>query len=107
MESDIHSRDPCGQIPGCFIHASAVREIAKIAEKQGPEEVFAGETLEATSEAIRVESPCTDYQPPKLLARDVIASGRCSDTFDWHLEACARQLNFPSETRQAFVADGA
>jgi hypothetical protein len=103
MESDIHSSDPCEQIPDCFIHASAVREIAKIAEKQGAEEVFPGETIEA----IRVESPCTDYQPPKLLTRDVIASGRCSDTFGWHLEARARQLNFPSAARQAFVADGA
>lgn len=103
MESDIHSSDPCGQIPDCFIHASAVREIAKIAEKQGVEEVFAGETIEA----IRAESPRTNYQPPQLLTRDVIASGRCSDTFGWHLEACARQLNFPSATRQAFVADGA
>ena len=103
MESLTHSSDPCEQIPDCFMHASAVREIAKIAEKQGPEEVFPGGTLEAS----RVESPGTDYKPPELLARDVVASGQCSDTFGWHLEARARQLNFPSAARQAFVADGA
>jgi len=103
MESDIHASDPCEQISDCFIHALAVREIAKIAEKQGPEEVFPGETIET----IRVESPCTNYKPPELLTRDVIASGQCSDTFGWHLEARARQLNFPSAAKQAFVADGA
>ncbi len=105
MKSSIHSSDPCEKIPDCFVHASAVREIAKIAEKQDPEEVVAGEA----GEGIRTEVPdhCADYKPPKLLARDVVASGQCSDTFGWQLESRARQLNFPSASRQAFVADGA
>jgi hypothetical protein len=105
MESDVHSSDPCEQIPDCFIHASAVREIAKIAEKQGAEEVFPSETAEAAR--TQVSDHPADYKPPELLTRDVVASGQCSDTFGWHLEARARQLNFPSAARQAFVADGA
>jgi len=106
MQSDRHSSDPCPQIPDCFVHASAVREIAKVAEKQGFEEVFPGEAIEP----VRAEAsgPCSDdYRPPELLARDVIASGQSSDAFGWQLEARARQLNFPSASRQAFVADGA
>jgi len=105
MESAIHSSDPCEQIPDGFVHASAVREIAKIAEKQGPEEAFPGETVEA----IKAEASghCADHKPPELLARDVIASGKSSDVFGWQLESRARQLNFPSAPRQAFVADGA
>ncbi len=105
MASNLHSSDPCEQIPDCFVHASAVREIAKIAEKQGPEEAFPSEAVEA----IRAEASgdCTDHKPPDLLARDVIASGESSEAFGWQLESRARQLNFPSAPRQAFVADGA
>lgn len=104
MQSDTHPSDPCQQIPDCFAHASVVREIAKMAEKQGSEEVSPHEAHEAV-EAIEAEA--SDYKGPKLLVRDVIASGQCSDAFGWQLEARARQLNFPSASRQAFVADGA
>jgi len=108
MESDMHSSDPCEQIPDCFAHASVVREIAKMSEKQGSEEGSACEAHEAV-EAVRAEASDhrADHKPPELLARDVIASGQCSDAFGWQLEARARQLNFPSASRQAFVADGA
>jgi len=106
MQSDVHANDPCPRIPDCFMHASAVREIAKVSEKQGPEEAFPN----AAIETVRAETsgPCSDdYEPPELLTRDVIASGQSSDGFGWHLEARAWQLNFPSASRQAFVADGA
>ena len=108
MRSDTHASDPCEQIPDCFAHASVVREIAKMAETLDSEEVSAGETHEAV-EAVRADAPeCdTDYKPPKLLTRDVLASGKSSDAFGWQLEARARQLNFPSAARAAFVADGA
>jgi hypothetical protein len=105
MQSDIHSSDPCERIPDCFIHASAVREIAKIAEKQGSEE---NPISEVSYAQVTKESNQEDrYKPPKLLERDVIASSQCSDMFGWQLEARAWKLNFPSATRQAFVADGA
>jgi len=106
MQSDVHASDPCPRIPDGFVHASAVREIAKVAEKQGPEEPFGREAIDlATAEA---SGSCGhDYQPPKLLKREVIASGQAADAFGWHLESRAWQLNFPSASRQAFVADGA
>lgn len=84
MASDIHSSDPCERIPDCLVHASAVREIAKIAEKQGPEEAFPNEAAEAIR--AKASDKCTDHKPPKLLARDVIASGASSDAFGWQLE---------------------
>lgn len=105
MKSGTHGRDPCEKIPDSFAHASAVREIAKMAEKQGSEEVSAGE---ATGAEVAKEPDQQDRcKPPKLLARDVVASGQSSDAFGWQLEARAWQLNFPSALRQAFVADGA
>jgi hypothetical protein len=106
MESEVFQSDPCPQIPACFAHASVVREIAKMAEKQGSEEVSLGETFETACD-MGASDRDADHKPPKLLTRDVIASSQGSDTFGWQLEMRARQLNFPSASRQAFVADGA
>ena len=46
MQSDVHANDPYPRIPDCFMHASAVREIAKVAEKQGPQEAFPNAAIE-------------------------------------------------------------
>ena len=62
MKSVTHSSDPCEKIPDCFVHASAVREIAKMAEKQGPEEVS------AESEPKRQTIAPTTSRPSFLLA---------------------------------------
>jgi len=107
MASDTHARDPCERIPDCFAHATVVREIAKMAEKQGSDEVSASEAHDAVEARSELADARQKFQPPQLLARDVVGSGQCSDAFGWQLEARARQLNFPSATRQAFVADGA
>jgi len=108
MQSETYSSDPCRQIPNCFAHASVVREIAKMSETLDSEEVSANEVHEAV-EAIGENTPedRAEYKPPKLVTRDVLASGKSSDDFGWQLEARARQLNFPSAARRAFVADGA
>ena len=107
MASDTHTSDPCEQIPDCFAHATVVREIAKMSEKQGSEEVSAEATQEAVEARTQASDARAEFKPPQLLARDVVASGQCSQAFGWQLEARARQLNFLSATRQAFVADGA
>ena len=46
-----------------------------------------------------------DWKPPKLLNREVVASGKDSQAFGFHLESRAWRLNFPSASRQAFVAE--
>jgi len=107
MKSDTHASDPCEEIPDCFVHATVVREIAKMAEKQGSEEVSADEVYDAVQARVEASESRAEFKPPKPLVRDVVASGQCSDTFGWQLEVRARQLNFPSAARQAFVADGA
>jgi hypothetical protein len=107
MESPTYSSDPCELIPDCFAHASVVREIAKMAEKQGSEDDSAQEVHEAVEARIEEADSRADFRPPKLLSRDVIASGQCSDAFGWQLESRARQLAFHLALRQAFVADGA
>ncbi len=101
MQSDIHAEDPAPQFPEWLATSSAVAELAKIAEKSAP-----SATLSASD---HLASPCDtllDYEPPKLVSREVIASSDEAETFGWQLEARAWQLGFPAAQRQAVVADG-
>lgn len=98
MTSATSDQDPCPQIPPEYAHASAVREIAKIAENMASSEADAPTEMSDIS--------TSSYEAPKLRTKDVVASGRCAEDFGWHLEAKAFALNFPSAKRSAFVADG-
>ena len=101
MESDVHSSDPSPQFPRWLATSAAVAELAKIAEKTA--------SSAAPPSAHEVASPSAEellYEPPKLVARDVVASSHDVERFGWELEARAWQLGFPAAARQAFVADG-
>jgi hypothetical protein len=108
MTSEVHSEDPCPQIPDDFVHAHAVQEIAKMAANTGSNASPATPPAAAlASEPGEPSFSAAAYKPPKLKSRDVVASGQSSAEFGWQLESRARQLNFPSAARQAYVADGA
>jgi hypothetical protein len=102
MQSETHESDPTPELPEWLATSSAVAELAKMAEKQGSSE---------TSEPI--QNPPTEtldeatYPAPKLVSREVVASGAEAESFGWQLAARAWQRGFPSAERQAFVADGA
>ncbi len=104
MQSEVHQADPVPLIPDCFAHASVVRELAKAPLKQGPNEDGA---LPEEAPVASQEPDENDWKQPKLLTRDVVASGKDSQAFGFHLESIAWRLNFPSAKRQAFIADGA
>jgi hypothetical protein len=82
--------------------SSAVAELAKMAEKQG---------VSAVSEPMENQTTATpdaaSYPSPKLVSREVVASGADAESFGWQLAARAWRRGFPSAERQAFVADGA
>ena len=102
MSGDMHQSDPTPQLPEWLATSSAVAELAKMAEKQGVSDV---------SEPIQnqpTETPDeVSYPSPKLVSREVVASGAEAESFGWQLAARAWQRGFPSAERQAFVADGA
>ena len=77
-------------------------ELAKIAEKAG---VF--EASEPAEECPAEISNEAAYPVPRLVSREVIASGVEAESFGWQLAARAWQRGFPSAERQAFIADGA
>ena len=96
MASCTSDADPCPTIPPEYAYASAVQEIAQIAGNTQQSDV-----------SNSIEAKSCSYQSPKLLSRDVVASGQSAEAFGWHLESKAFALNFPSAERSAFVADGA
>lgn len=102
MQSETHESDPTPALPEWLATSSAVAELAKMAEKQG---------ISETSEPIQNQPTETldeaTYPTPKLLSREVIASGAEAGSFGWQLAARAWQRGFPSAERQVFVADGA
>lgn len=110
MTSEVRVEDPCPQIPDDFVHASVVQEIAKMAANTDPNSAIStrdNATCSSQPNACQACSNDGDYEPAKLIQRDVVASSRSSDEFGWQLEAQAWQLNFPQAKRLAFVADGA
>jgi hypothetical protein len=82
--------------------SSAVAELAKMAEKQG-----VCEATEPIAEQPSESPHGSSYPAPRLLSREVVASGADAESFGWQLAARAWQRGFPSARRQVFVADGA
>lgn len=111
MSSEVHSTDPCPQIPDDFVHAQVIQEIAKMGANTGSNASPATATPTfddlARQPLVTSSDDAAGYQPPKLESRDIVASGQSAADFGWQLEARAFRLNFPLASRQAFVADGA
>jgi len=102
MTGHVHPRDPTPEFPEWLATSSAVAELAKMAEKT--------RDFEPSTDRQEDDSTTTDdigYQPPKLVSREVLASGDDAESFGWQLAARAWQRGFPAAERLAFVADGA
>jgi hypothetical protein len=102
MQSEPHASDPTPELPEWLATSSAVAELAKMAEKQGISETSASHPDQPTETLDEAT-----YPAPKLVSREVVASGAEAESFGWQLAARAWQRGFPSAERQAFVADGA
>jgi hypothetical protein len=102
MTGEMHDSDPTPELPAWLATSATVAELAKMAEKQGisePSEPPEDRPIETTEEP--------SYLSPKLVSREVVASGAEAEWFGWQLATRAWQRGFPSAERQAFVADGA
>lgn len=101
MSSVVHGCDPTPEFPEWLASSVAVAELVKIAEKTASGEPRLDVDAEPQDRRERLL-----YEPPELLAREVLASGEDAEQFGWQLEARAWQLGFPAAQRQVFVADG-
>ena len=102
MIGEMHQSDPTPELPEWLATSSAVAELANMAEKQVVSEVSEPMENQATKTPDEANFPS-----PKLVSREVVASGAEAKSFGWQLAARAWQRGFPSAERQAFVADGA
>ena len=102
MSGPTYETDPTPELPEWLATSSAVAELAKMAEKQVVSNV--SEPIESQATETPDEA---SYPSPKLVSREVIASGAEAESFGWQLAARAWQRGFPSAQRQVFVADGA
>jgi len=102
MAGPVHASDPLPELPEWLSTSSAVAELAKMAEKSRDFETEAHFQSCGSNQTDE-----TKFPSPKLLAREVIASGDEAEAFGWQLAARAWQRGFPAAKRLAFVADGA
>ena len=116
MSSEASESDPCPQIPSFFLNRERMdklsREITQVAaridspiDKPAPDATSTSE-ISAAVVGTDEERGAIDYQPPKVLEREVVASRQDSRTFGRHLAAVAWSLGFFAAKYKAFVGDG-
>lgn len=101
MTSEVHSEDPCPELPATFADPGKMRQIAR--EIKG----FTSESpvsIEASGE------PGPDFKKragrPEVLVKSVVATSGDVDVFGPLLANAAYQRGFHAAKRKAFVADG-
>jgi hypothetical protein len=108
--------DPSPQIPDFFLQQDRMdklaREITQVAARvespirtPDPAELSSSE-VSAMVVGSDQESCSKDYEPPKVIDRDIVASRHSSQAFGRHLAAIAWSLGFFAAKYKAFVGDG-
>lgn len=116
LSSEVSASDPCPQIPAFFLNRERMdklaREITHVAariespvDKPVPDAQSTSE-ISAIVLGTEEERGSIDYQPPKVIDREVVASRQESRTFGRHLAAVAWSLGFLAAKQKAFVGDG-
>jgi hypothetical protein len=106
MDSVVSDRDPCPEIPECFVDPTRilklVRELKKSA-KATADAVADSDTPEAADDALAADAV---YDPPKVGQRKVVASGARWPAFAVLVAAAAWRLGLQGGSRRGFVGDG-
>jgi hypothetical protein len=110
MESEVSAVDPCPEVPPGFIDASRIpllaREIGKVAARQqGGDEADAPEPA-PLDEPDGSDERESEYQPPEVTHRTVVATCRPWRSFALLIASAAWAAGFQKAKRKAFVADG-
>jgi hypothetical protein len=116
LSSEVSAHDPHAQIPDFFLQQERMdklaREITQVAarvessiDQPDPHQLSHSE-ISAIMQGSEEERNSTDYKPPKVIDRDVVASRRSSQMFGRHLASVAWSLGFFAAKHKAFVGDG-
>jgi hypothetical protein len=107
MASPVSATDPCPEVPKAFVDPLRIPRLARELKKNArrTDEAAAAEEAEpeAAAEAL---GEATAYEPPKVVQRRVVASGRPWRAFAPLLAQAAWSWGFQGAARKAFVGDG-
>jgi hypothetical protein len=104
IASEISIRDPCPQIPETFVDPARILKLAR--EIHTVPAGLDGVAEPEPEEIARDEATTTDYEPPTILTRQVVASRRRWPDFAPLVAQAARDAGMFGACRRAFVADG-
>ena len=105
MQSAVAEADPCPDIPAGFLDVVRIPKLARQLKKNvraSEDAVADSDEPEAAVEVLHEQA----YEPPKVSARQVVASRQCWPAFAPVVAAAAWTGAFQGATRRAFVGDG-
>lgn len=109
MTSDEHESDPCPEVPETFVNPLRILKLTRELKKSGPVAADADEAERAEAEDAEADSaePSCRWKPPKVKAKQLVASRRPWSAFGPMVAAAAWRQGFFGATRRAFLGDGA
>jgi hypothetical protein len=107
MQSTVSARDPCPEIPECFVDPTRILKLARELKKTSvPSEEAAKETSEPeTGVEALAENPVV-YEPPDVVEKRFVGSRVRWPNFGPILATQAWKWGFFGASRQAFLGDG-
>jgi hypothetical protein len=117
MQSEVHSTDPCQELPEVFTDPLVVlklaREVGHRATLSSGETFQSASSAEKQKQAQQQEQAQEDNQQrqkrpgrPEMLSKQVLATRRDNEAFGPMVAALAWSLGMMAAVRKAFVADG-
>ena len=108
MTSDEHETDPCPEIPETFVDPLRIVKLARELKKRSPP-VEDASALPADDDSPPADSTegSAAWKPPKVKAKQLVASRRPWAAFGPMVAAAAWQSGFYGASRKAFLGDGA
>jgi hypothetical protein len=106
MDSVVSDRDPCPEIPACFVDPTRILKLVRELKKSAKATADAGadsDTPAAADEALAADAV---YEPPKVGQRKVVASRERWPAFAVLVAAAAWRLGLQGASRRGFVGDG-
>jgi hypothetical protein len=105
MNSEESAADPCPEIPETFVNPLRIIKLARELHKGcAPSEDAVADPTDPEGDDPLV---CSEYTPPTVRVKSMVATRQDSDSLGESLAAAARARGFYGAGRKAFVADGA
>jgi hypothetical protein len=105
VESEVSAQDPCPEIPSTFTDPTRILKLAREIHAVSAGQDGVTEPEEQPPDEGASDEP-TDYKPPAILSRQVVASRQRWPEFALVVAQAARAAGMMGSGRHAFVGDG-